>query len=75
MKLTRWFGAGTKPVHKGVYERRIDDCFWNSPLYAYWDGTRWYMSDYSVQGAVKLYERDLPSIRKVKWRGLAEKAS
>ncbi|VVE85150.1 hypothetical protein [Pandoraea sputorum] len=74
-KLTDWFPADVKPVHKGVYELGWEDedgrCFAN------WDGKKWgfaqwqffHTSEETCQIAA-----NMPGVFAIqtRWRGLAE---
>ncbi len=39
MRLTPWFPGDVKPVHVGVYERRMK--FTTDVYYSRWDGEKW----------------------------------
>ena len=41
MKYTPWFGPTTKPVRRGVYQRRHKALHFM--VYSYWDGEKWFL--------------------------------
>ena len=49
MKLTQWFPGDVKPVHIGVYERRLK--FKPDVYYSQWDGEKWLWLHWTVEGA------------------------
>ena len=67
MKLTQWFPGDVKPVHVGVYERRLK--FKTGVYYSQWDGEKWLRLHLTVEdaaasaGALSVYQ-NLP------WRGV-----
>lgn len=66
MKLTKWFPGDVKPVHIGVYERRLKS--WTYVYYSRWDGENWlYMCDTVDKAASQIIDsahQNLP------WRGV-----
>ena len=66
MKLTPWFPGDVKPVHIGVYERRLK--FRPGVYYSQWDGEKWYYLRDTVDKAaiqsVYSAHQNLP------WRGV-----
>ena len=64
MKLTQWFPGDVKPVHIGVYERRLTKYLY----YSRWDGEKWYyLRDTVDEAASQIIDsahQNLP------WRGV-----
>jgi hypothetical protein len=69
MTLTQWFSPKTKPVRKGIYQRKT---FLGDSVYAYWN-KKWYCYSSSIDIAFDHYVRELESNCKyMEWRGIAE---
>jgi hypothetical protein len=68
---TPWFGPDTKPVRRGVYQRRSPEggyCF-----YSYWNGKEWGLYEFSAARAARYM--DSPSaFQHTEWRGLTQPA-
>ena len=69
MKLTQWFPGDVKPVHVGVYERRLKGT--TTVFYSRWDGEKWWSLRRTVTGANTV----LPVLRfsdyqNLPWRGV-----
>lgn len=69
-KLTRWYPADVNPVHKGVYEIRVEN---DSGLrwFRYWDGRNW--MEGSWHPGVAKYQKHIVTMWRDQWRGLTEK--
>ena len=74
MKLTEWYSGEQKPVRVGVYERLMkpmgDLC-----MYAYWDGRRWFRTEWSVHGPLTTSQSKPSCVSMYQyepWRGLAK---
>ena len=66
MKLTPWFPGDVKPVHVGVYERRLK--FRAGVYYSQWDGEKWLRLHWTVEGAA---HQILDSVyQNLPWRGV-----
>ena len=44
-KYTPWFPGFIKPVHKGVYQRKVSNVV---KCYSYWDGEQWFLGSKSA---------------------------
>ena len=69
MKRTPWFSPKVKPVHVGLYERKVKDfgspwSFWNGEYWGGWGGTPMI----AVEN-----KRHKSSRQDWQWRGLATK--
>lgn len=74
---TPWFGGLEHPVREGVYERKLYDYHQREPLvvYAYWDGTQWYVGGYTPEEAMLLAEKYGPTMTLHReWRGLTNES-
>lgn len=77
-KLTNWFSPDVKPVHVGAYNisnvNPEDPCATNR-LFAYWDGKRWGISEFSPEDAY-FYRNDnfvnSGASQEKYWRGLVD---
>ncbi len=67
MKLTQWFPGDVKPVHVGVYERRLK--FRAGVYYSQWDGEKWLRLHWTVEGAAALAGA-LSVYQSLPWRGV-----
>lgn len=76
--LTKWFPPDIKPVHVGVYN--VNNVNPKDPaamchLYAYWDGKRWGISEFSPEDAY-FYKDDhfvnSQANQNKYWRGLVD---
>ena len=68
MKLTPWFGATTRPVRPGVYQRRHRS--FGFYIFAKWNGSKWLRGSSSVDEAA---EETIPSASQMTafyWRGV-----
>ena len=67
MKLTQWFPGDVKPVHIGVYERRLK--FKTYVYYSRWNGERWQWLHWTVEDAAA--SAGAPSVyQNLPWRGV-----
>jgi hypothetical protein len=67
MKLTQWFSGDVKPVHIGVYERRLK--FTTDVYYSLWDGENWQWLYWTVKDAAA--SAGAPSaFQNLPWRGV-----
>jgi hypothetical protein len=72
--VTEWFSPFTKPVYKGIYERRMPD---NTNAYSYFDGKSWHWNAYTIGVACAVYYADDASYsvsryQNLPWRGVVE---
>ena len=66
MKLTQWFPGDVKPVHVGVYERRLK--FKTNVYYSRWDGENWlFMCGTVDKAAHQIFDSGYQSLP---WRGV-----
>lgn len=66
-KLTPWFAGEVKPVHVGIYKRRMPI---GSLVYSQWDGARWLLGGTTIAIAVRVSDcRSM--VQSIPWRGLA----
>ena len=66
MKLTQWFPGYVKPVHVGVYERRLR--FKTDVYYSRWDGEKWCtLCDTVDEAAHKIFDS---AYQNLPWRGV-----
>ena len=66
MKLTPWFPGDVKPVHVGVYERRLK--FTTVVFYSRWDGKKWRALRRTVTGANTVLR--VSEYQNMPWRGV-----
>lgn len=72
-ETTDWFHPSVKPVHVGVYQRRIGEMM--DPNFAYWDGKRWsaFVGCLGTPDDALKEKRHASAFHGLKWRGLAQK--
>jgi hypothetical protein len=68
MSKTEWFPGYFKPVHVGVYERRLDRVEFST--FSFWDGKTWKWSRLTPEDA--LNEKHPSLIQQCDWRGLCQ---
>lgn len=66
-ETTDWYPGGAKPVHIGVYQKRLPG--WKG--YAYWNGKHWgyWAMDCSIAYELR---RRVSKFQDVAWRGLSK---
>lgn len=64
---TPWFPGHIKPVHVGVYKRRLQD---KSLRYSRWSGTVWHLLARTAFDAAN--ELNISGSQCLDWRGLTE---
>jgi hypothetical protein len=71
--LTQWFGPNRKPVHPGVYQRKVTGLGRRGVvMYAYWNGRRWSPARFSVSQALTTARRVSAMQDTYQWRGTAK---
>lgn len=68
MKLTPWFGATTKPVRPGVYQRRHRS--FGFIRFSKWDGEQWMRGWSSVAEADEETVASISQMATFYWRGI-----
>ena len=74
-EMTPWFGGNVKPVHVGVYQKKLKGT--DGPVFAYWDGSRWsaFVGPRDTPDDAMKLRNSLSAYQDVPWRGLMQKAS
>lgn len=69
MKKTPWFDGAVKPVHVGVYERRIPHT--SNTAYWRWDGKQWSFGGHDVPSLT--FKTHRPAFNQsLPWRGIVK---
>ena len=69
-KMTPWFPAHIKPVHKGVYEVKFTAVRSISPMYATWNGRKWSCSSFKKSN--EWHEKFRGADQDKYWRGFTK---